>query len=183
MARWLPSLLVVLAACKDKPSKLAPPSPDAIGVADTTMKIDGELAEPAWNARAARGVFVGPDGKLARPYSEIRFLADADTLYVALYAADEDIEASDAFELQLGPLALTAHADGAVAPAMKAAIDRDGTLGNPKDDDEEWVVELAIPRAQLGDGPLAITAKRCDTPKDGAPRCGQWARTLALPRR
>jgi hypothetical protein len=183
MARWLPSLLLVLAACKDRPSKLAAPAPDAIGVADTAIVLDGELAEPAWNARAARGVFLGPDGKLARPYSEIRLLADADTLYVALYAADEDIEASDAFELQLGALAVSVHADGAVVPQLRAAIDRDGTLDQPKDDDEEWVVELAVPRAQLGDGPLAITAKRCDTPKDGVPRCGQWARTLALPRR
>ena len=187
MARWLPSLLV-LAACKEQPSKLdrVKPSPDEIGIAGGAIVLDGELAEAGWNARAQRGVFLGADGTLARPYSEIRLLADAATLYVGLYAADEDLEPSDAFELQLGALAVTVHADGKVVPQLPSAIDRDGTLGQPKDDDEEWVVELAVPRAQLGpdpNAPLAVSARRCDTPKDGVARCGQWARTLALPRR
>ena len=175
------ALLASLWACKDRPSKLVPPAPGEIARAGA-MKLDAELDEPAWNATATRGVFLGSDGALARPYSEIRLLADADTLYIALYAADEDIESRDAFTLQLGPLAITASADGKVT-AGTAAIDRDGTLDRPGDDDEEWVIELAVPRAQLGDGPLAITAKRCDTPKDGVPRCGQWSATLSLPPR
>ena len=116
MARWLLSVCLgsALAACKEQPSKLAKPAPGEIGLAGA-IKLDGELDEPTWNAVATRGVFLGPDGKLARPYSEIRLLADADKLYVALYAADEDIESSDAFELQLGALAMTAHADGKVS--------------------------------------------------------------------
>ncbi len=182
MARWCSSLLV-LAACKDAPSKLAKPLPGEIGVAGSAIKLDGELDEPAWNARATRGVFLGPDGKLARPYSEIRLLADADALYVALYAADEDIESADAFEVTVGAVNFVAHPDGKVEPALPSAVDRDGTLDNASDDDEEWVVELAVPRAQLGAEPLAITAKRCDVPKDRKPRCGQWSATLSLPRR
>jgi hypothetical protein len=180
MARWFLSFLAI-AACRDAPSKLQKPAPDQIGIAGTAIALDGELDEPGWNARAQRGVFLGSDGKLARPYSEIRLLADADNLYLGLYAADEDIESTDAFELQLGTLAVTAHADGKVS-AGTAGIDRDGTLDKPSDDDEEWVVELAIPRAQLSD-PLSITAVRCDTPKDRKPRCGQWSATLAFPRR
>jgi hypothetical protein len=175
--------LLVLAACKDAPSKLAAPRPGEIGLAGTAIKLDGELDEPGWNARATRGVFLGPDGKLARPYSEIRLLADADAIYVALYAADEDIESSDRFDIAVGTLAFAAHPDGKVEPAVPAAVDRDGTLDKPSDDDEEWVVELAIPRDQLGEGPLAITAQRCDTPKDRRPRCGQWSATLSPPPR
>jgi hypothetical protein len=182
MARWCSSLLV-LAACKDAPSKLAAPVPGQIGIAGTAIKLDGELDEPGWNARATRGVFLGPDGKLARPYSEIRLLADADNLYVGLYAADEDIESTDAFEVSLGALSLVAHPDGKVVPAMPAGVDRDGTLDQPTDDVEEWVVEIAVSREKLGQGPLAITAKRCDTPKDRKPRCGQWSATLSLPPR
>jgi hypothetical protein len=183
MARWLLSV-VLLAACKDRPSKLdrVQPLPHEIALASMAIKLDGELDERDWNARANRGVFLGADGKLARPYSEIRLLADRENLYVALYAADEDIESSDAFELKLGPLSVSAHADGKVTPALAAGVDRDGSLDKPKDDDEEWVVELAVPRDRLTE-PLAITAIRCDTPKDGKSRCGHWDATLSLPRR
>lgn len=185
MARWCRSLLL-LAACKQAASKLddVKPTPGQIGLAGTAIKLDGELDEPGWNVRANRGVFLGPDGKLARPYSEIRLLADADTLYVALYAADEDIESTDAFELALGDLVIVARANGKVEPTMPAGIDRDGTLDKPGDDDEEWVVELAVPLSRLGAaGPHDFFAKRCDTPKDRKPRCGQWTATLSLPPR
>jgi hypothetical protein len=181
MARWLLSFLI---ACQSPTTKLdaVKPRPDEIPLPGTAMKIDAELVEPAWNLRAQRGVFTGTDGKIARPYSEIRLLADAENIYVALYAADEDIEPDDAFEVELGGVKLRAAADGTTTPAVKSAIDRDGTLGKPGDDDEEWVVELAVPRGELADR-IDVRASRCDTPKDRAQRCGSWSRALSLPPR
>lgn len=180
MARWLLSLLI---ACQSPSTKLdaIKPRPDEVPLPGTAVKLDAALDEPAWNLRAQRGVFTGPDGKLARPYSEIRLLADAENVYVALYAADEDIEADDHFDVAIGDVALRASADGTTTPPVKSAIDRDGTLGKPDDDDEEWVVELAIPRGDMER--VTVKASRCDTPKDRTQRCGSWTRELSLPPR
>lgn len=180
MARWL---LLSLVACQSPASKLdaVKPRPDEVPLPGTAMTIDAELVEPAWNLRAQRGVFVAKDGKLARPYSEIRLLADAENIYVALYAADEDIEPDDHFDVKLGDVSLRVSADGVTTPAVKSAIDLDGTLGKPTDDDEEWVVELAVPRGDVDR--LTVAASRCDTPKDRAQRCGSWTRELSLPPR
>jgi hypothetical protein len=160
---------------------LAIPAADRIPLASLPITIDGELREPAWNQRALRGVLADASGAQARPYSEIRLLHDAATLYVGLYAADEDIRSTESWELSLGPRMLhvdaTGHAD---APDVHAAVDRDGTLDQPDDYDEEWVLEVAVPLDGLGASPLAIGAKRCDTPKDGRVRCGEWHRQVGL---
>jgi hypothetical protein len=58
------------------------------------------------------------------------------------------------------------------------AVDRDGTLNQVGDNDEEWVVEMAIPFASLGmagygEGdriPFAI--RRCEVGKSGPGACG-----------
>ena len=63
---------------------------------------------------------------------------------------------------------------------MFAAIDFDeGTLDDPRDDDEEWVDELAVPLTLAGPPLLAVHVARCDTPKDGVERCGVWAARVA----
>jgi hypothetical protein len=184
-----------------------------------TFKLDGELDEPPWNAIAARtGAFLDDTGSSARPYSEARFLWDADNLYVGLYAADEDIRATvtehdgpvwidDAFALHLSPgpaagdggpatvYAFDISATGVVTDARKVAggksdvswesgiklgVDRDGTVNNPKDFDEEWVVEAAIPFRSLGIEPrpgarVLVDIGRCDTPRGSKERrCGAW---------
>lgn len=171
-----PSLAItaacLLAACKDQPSRLDHLAHDA----PVTITIDGELHEPAWNLRAVRGVF-RREGSIARPWSEIRVLHDAAHVYIALYAADEDIRASDHFELRVAGRSYMLPAAG--APAF-AALDVDGTLDQPSDDDEEWIVELALPRAGLPD-PLPIEASRCDTPKDGKTYCAAWTGSVPLP--
>ena len=178
------AILLVLAACRGESSKLDPPAVpprDRIPVVSGAIQLDGELAEPAWNQRARRGVLVGDDGQKARPYSEVRLLHDATNLYIALYAADEDIRTTDRWELALGARALHVDAAGKTdAPDVRAGIDRDGTLDKPDDYDEEWVIELAVPLASLGAAPLAVSAKRCDTPKDGHVRCGEWHDKLGL---
>jgi hypothetical protein len=96
-----------------------------------------------------------------------------EALYVALYAADEDIEPGDAFELAVGSQRVRVDTAGHVTPpgvTAKVGLD-EGTLGDAHDDDEEWVVELALPPVPTG---TATSASRCDVPKDGVKRCGAW---------
>ena len=71
---------------------------------------------------------------------------------------------------------------------VRAAVDRDGSLNaDDGEEDEEWVVEAAVPWKALGvvPGPtteVTFSASRCDTPKDGTRRCGasrEWGLSLA----
>ncbi len=55
----------------------------------------------------------------------------------------------------------------------------DGTANNPADEDEEWVLEMAIPFDSLGvagkpGDEIALTIHRCDTPKHAKRVCGAW---------
>ena len=159
---------LAVAGCKNSPSRLDHLSTSAVTV-------DGELHEPAWNLRATRGVFTAED-RVARPWSELRVLHDETSVFIALYAADEDIRSTDAFELVVG--AQRYHLAAGGVPAF-AAVEVDGTLDQPTDDDEEWVVELALPRGGLPE-PVPIEASRCDTPKDGQTRCSRWTGAVAL---
>ena len=62
--------------------------------AATPVVIDGETNDPAWLAAPGplrTGVFEFAGGAPGRPFSEARLLWRDDVLYVALYAADEDI--------------------------------------------------------------------------------------------
>ncbi len=57
--------------------------------------------------------------------------------------------------------------------------DLDGTPNDPRDDDEEWVIEMAIPFASIGLRRVAgervgFSARRCDAPKGAGRRCGAW---------
>jgi hypothetical protein len=171
--------LIAAAACQREPSKLDRGSAEAPGdripVTGNPIALDGAWHEPAWNLRALRGVLVDEQGASARPYSEIRLLHDASTLYVGLYAADEDIRSDDRWQLVLGELAFEVDPTArATHPAVRAAVDLDGTLDKHDDYDEEWVLEIAVPLAAVGAAPLSVSAHRCDTPKRGVERCGQW---------
>jgi hypothetical protein len=163
------------------------PAADVIRHTSGPIKIDGEWDEHDWPTRALRGQFVADDNTLARPSSEVRFLHDDKDLIVALYAADENIETRDAFDFSVGTLALHVDARGVVTPpnaAIRAKTDFDeGTIDNPKDDDEEWVVELAIPLDAVGlkaGVHQPVKASRCDTPKDNIQRCGHWSSSLTI---
>jgi hypothetical protein len=176
---------LVATACQREPSRLdraaAEPAGDRIPLAGNPIVLDGAWHEPAWNSRALRGVLADERGAPARPYSEIRLLHDASTLYLGLYAADEDIGSNDRWQLILGELAFevdpAAHATYAGA---RAAVDVDGTLDKHDDYDEEWVLEVAVPIASVGAAPVAVDARRCDTPKHGTERCGQWRARVGL---
>lgn len=176
--------LVALAACnkhEEAPKRL---EADVVPRAQGAVKIDGDWEEPDWSQHAWRAQFNGSDGRLARPSSEVRLLHDDHDLLVALYAADENIESRDAFDFTAGPVSLRVTAPGVVTPAIdgvraKSGFD-EGTLDDAHDDDEEWVVEIAIPLALVGKQPLAVKASRCDVPKDNIQRCGQWAGSVRL---
>ncbi|MGE5181161.1 MAG: hypothetical protein ACM31C_03820 [Acidobacteriota bacterium] len=174
--------LVAIVACKH-----APTPGDRVPHTTVPIELDGEWKEADWSGHAARHQFLGDDGQLARPYSEVRFLRDDTTLYVGLYAADENIQsATDAFDVAIGALSLRVDATGKVTPphdGVRAAIDSDGTLDNPQDFDEEWVIELAIPLDALAlapGKPVQAKASRCDVTKDGEKRCGAWAGPLVV---
>lgn len=158
---------------------------DAVPMAHGVIAIDGEWEEPDWVKVALREQFHGADGQLSRPSSEVRFLRDDRHLLVAMYAADENIETSDAFQLSVGKLALRFDARGQITPAtpeVHAAVGFDeGTVDDPRDDDEEWVVEASIPLDMVGRGSVPVRASRCDTPKDGVQRCGSWSDSISLP--
>ena len=182
--------LLLSAQCKREPGSreaAAHPARDGVPFRTGAIKLDGEWDEEDWAKRALRGQFVDAEGALARPSSEVRLLHDDTDLIVALYAADEDIEHGDAFDFSAGALSLHVDATGMVTPAIagvRAAVDYDeGTLDNPGDDDEEWVVELAIPLAALGivpGGHLPVRAARCDVPKDKIRRCAAWSANLTI---
>jgi hypothetical protein len=187
MRAWL-ALAIALGGCQRR--EAAPTAEhrrDAIPRAVGAIKIDGDWDEPDWAKQAFRGQLRGADGALARPSSEVRLLHDGDHLLVALYAADEDIRSTDAFDLAVGTLAL--HVDARarltpVVPGVRAAAGYDeGTVDNPNDDDEEWVVELEIPLALVGlssSSKQVVRVDRCDIPKDGIRRCASWTATLSL---
>ena len=232
----LPSLLLLGAAgCKPTASKPGPVATDAgrapvvgsaavaapatvLRVAHTTgpIKPDGELNEPDWNAIAARTWhFNDATGGEARPYSDARFLYDADNLYIALYASDNDIRAQvtahdgpvwidDSFALHLTPdlpgpgtptYAFDISATGVVTDVkrvpgakddigwesgMKVGVDKDGSVNDAGDEDEEWVVEAVLPFRSMGlEGKpgtrLLVDISRCDTPRRSKERrCGNW---------
>ena len=187
-ARHLAVLAVlVLPACKRArderpvPARLAP---GEVPAAREPLAIDGALHERDWNTWARFAAFTA-DGGEARPYSHIRLLRDDQALYLGLYAADQDIRSTDAFELAIGPLTFSIDPRGRITPPIagaRAAADVDETLDDPRDEDEEWVIEAAIPLAAVPAGATTIHARRCDTPKDGRERCGAWDGPLALPR-
>jgi hypothetical protein len=181
MARPTSTALLVLmtAACGHHSREQA--VPHVTGV----IKIDGEWHETDWLKTALREQFLGSDGQLSRPTSEVRFLRDDTMLYVGCYAADDDIRSTDAFDVNLGSLALHIDAKGTSTPdvtGMKVGVDRDGTLDDPKNFDEEWRLEIAIPIDSLpGHGLTNVSVSRCDSPKHGGRLCNAWSGRLVLP--
>lgn len=182
------SVLVAIAiVCGARASRAD--SPIVVPQIAADLQLDGELDEIAWRSPARTGAFTDAHGALAAPYSDARFLRDDRNLYVALYAADEDVEPGDAFVLELssprGRLTMHLSAAGAITPAVPgahAAIDLDGTMRDPTDDDEEWVVEAAVPLAAVPfgpDGTVRVRVSRCDVTKDRVRRCGAWSGRLA----
>ena len=157
---------------------------------------DGKLDEPDWVRAGSTGAFVDATGAGALvAHTEARVLWDDAGLYLALYAADEDIGDDDHLDVTL------AGADGGVftwelppngkvrcrlgkgacgpMAGVTGAADSDGTLNDSSDDDEEWTAEVAIPWAALGASApparLAINFGRTDRPKGHPQRRLAWS--------
>jgi len=173
--------------------------------ATSLIKIDGELEDPAWHDAVVTGAFREEQSHApARPYSDARFLHDAKKLYFVLYAADEDIR-TPPHVVHRGDLGLFDHfvmriavgakvyelqfgADGSHTEQFVGAktnfrsratlgFDRDGSANDASDEDEEWIVEGAIPFAAFAltaPASLTIAVSRCDTLKDGRRICSNW---------
>ncbi len=180
--------------------------------ATSPIVIDGETSDRAWldsPGPARTGAFRFPNGELARPYSDARIFWSDEFLYLALYAADEDIETrtdqtdgplwlDDYFRVRLqangaeyvidvSPKGVVSDARGKPgggydygwSSGVRVGHDTDGTINDPKDMDEEWVIELAIPLASIGvkgqrGERIGFSLHRCDTPKGSARVCSGW---------
>jgi hypothetical protein len=158
---------------------------------------------------ARTGDFLLPTGKPSRPYSEARLVWSGDYLYLALYASDEDIEShtdapdqaigqDDAFRvvfsqagaeyaIEVTPKALVTDSirrdggewDVTWNSETQASREIDGTMNDPRNMDEEWAVELAVPLASIGmrgepGENIGMSLGRCDTPKRAARSCSGW---------
>jgi len=119
--------------------------------------------------------------------------------------ADGDVERDDAFHIELGGAddlrVVSVSVLGTIADARcrgtgtartcdrgwqsraEVAVDRDGTLNKLGDNDEEWVVEMALPFAALGvSNPeagvrLPFSIRRCEVARAGKRACGGWGAT------
>ena len=170
-------MIAVVASCGRTCGTL-PNVPRTLG----EIRVDGELSEVDWRLAFRSGPFVdAATGQEQRPYSEARFVRDDRLLYVALYAADENIlSEQDAFHVTSGAYAIDIGPDAKVTPVaetstrgLACAVDLDGTLDDADDDDEEWTAELAIPMSVVSLREMELS--RCDTPKSGARRCGVFS--------
>jgi hypothetical protein len=180
--------------------------------ATSELRVDGALDDAAWNEAGRTGAFTA-SGVASRPYSDARALWRDGVLYLALYAADEDIVSpatvhdaplwtGDAFQLvfrrgdvehsiDVSPRGVVTDGEriGAVPfdarweSGARVAVDRDGTMDDGSDQDEEWVVEMAIPMAALGltgaaGERIGFEVRRCDHVRlvDAPPRrtCAAW---------
>ncbi len=160
---------------------------------DGAPDLDGELGDAIWRGAVARtGAFVDASGSPARPHSDARVVEARDELIVALYAADEDIRTTgplrDVFRVTIGATTFEVSANGELRgapPGTRLGHDLDGTPDDGADDDEEWVIELAIPLASLGlpdhaGGRAPFVVERCDTTRDGSRSCSATHATLVL---
>lgn len=181
--------------------------------ATSEIHIDGELDDAAWHDSAARTGAFATAGDVARPYSDARLAWRDGMLYIALYAADEDIVApstlhdaplwtGDSFHLVFRRGGLERSIDVSPRGVMtdgerigggsfdsrwesraRIAVDSDGTVDDSTDEDEEWIVEMAVPLKELGLSEAAgerigLEISRCDRVRgaDGSVRraCGTW---------
>ncbi len=175
--------------------------------ATAPIHIDAEFeGKKDWEADSGHtGDLQDEHGKGMVPFTDAKARWGDGYLYLMLYAGDLDIESGDAFHLEIGggehihvidvsvlgklveavcdsdtPFSVApGDCDGSWHSRATVAVDRDGTLDHLGDNDEEWVVEMAIPLSALGldhAGPgtrLPFSVRRCDVGA-GSHACGSW---------
>jgi hypothetical protein len=171
------------------------------------IHVDAEFeGKKDWEADSGHtGDLQDEHGKGMVPFTEVKARWGDGNLYFMLYAGDLDIESSDGFHLEIGGderihvidvsvlgTMVEALCDGdrpfPAAPGdcdrswhsrAAVAVDRDGTVDRLGDNDEEWVVEMAIPLSALGlehaapGTRLPFSVRRCDVGA-GPHMCGSW---------
>lgn len=183
------------------------------------ITLDGDTDDPGWlrpPGPARTGAFLLTNGRPAVPHSEARLVWSGDYLYLALYAADEDIEShvdepdgpvalEDAFRvvfshdgvevaIEVSPTAVITDSirrgdgewDRSWSSGAHASKEMDGSLNDPRNKDEEWAIELAVPFASLGmrgevGETIGMSLSRCDTPKRHPRICAAWGGGLDGP--
>jgi hypothetical protein len=166
------------------------------------ITLDGDTDDLGWlhpPGPARTGAFRLASGKVATPHSETRLVWSGDYLYLALYASDEDIRTEgDAFRIvfsqpgvayaiEVSPTAAVTgsirRGEGGWEPGWSsgahASREIDGTIDDPRNMDEEWAIELAVPLASIGmrgehGETIGMSLRRCDTPKESPRVCGGW---------
>lgn len=139
-------------------------------------KLDGEGDEKAWLVAKPTRAFSSTNGGPGRPHAEVRASWDDSALYLLFYAGDEDLEEDDSMGAALigangKTVQFTVSPKGTVngAKAIQAAVDADGSMADAGDDDEEWLVEAAIPWALMGKtDTVHVRFTRHDRPKGSA---------------
>ena len=179
-------LLTALAACPcgshaggDRPPA-APAGSFSIPRSQGPVIIDGKGDERSWQSAFRSPVFQDTGGR-AVPFTELRATADDQFLYLEVYVGDIDIESvGDVVKLDVGPVHVELTPKGATAPAgVRTAVDTEDTVDNPKDMDEEWVNEVAIPWSMLGSHEVPVRALRIDVGHGDRPHALAWP--LAAP--
>jgi hypothetical protein len=158
---------------------------------------------------ARTGPFLLANGATARPYSETRLVWGDGYLYLCLYAADEDVETrtkqhdgpvwlDDSFRvtfwrpdteyvIEVSPDAVVTDSirknGGAYDYSWESGVhvskELDGSMNKPEDEDEEWVIEMAVPfesiglKGEPGEG-IGFSVRRCDTPKHASRVCASF---------
>ena len=165
----------------------------ALPIVHVPRTVDAEKA-------GVRRQLVGANGAEAKPYSDVRLAHENGTLHVVLYASDHDIVTAHApadgplwrgddfhvvfthgatsFAIDVDPKCTIT--DGkregqgawnyAWQSGSKATCDTDGTVDQPGDNDEEWVVDLDIPMASMGIADkdvVDLSVRRCDIKERG----------------
>jgi hypothetical protein len=153
-------------------------------------KIDGEAEDEVWLRAKPTQAFSYTDGGPGRPYAEVRASWDDLALYLLFYNGDEDLEPDDTVSAELTggnkkTTRLVVSVDGRLQgpQEIQSAIDRDGSVSDAGDDDEEWLVELRIPWDTLGKtDSIGAVFGRHDKPKDAPPRDLVWTGEIHLAR-
>lgn len=180
-------LFIAAAGCTSKRTEPVETGPrlQALRVS-TPPTLDGAMEERPWVETPSSGAFMGLDGGMTSPHTELRALFTNDALVLGVYAADQDVISSDGVHLRVAGRELFIDVRGRLTGApegVQGAVELDGSLDEAGDeDDEEWTAEIALPWRALGFDPppdeVPVSVWRFDTPKGASPREVSWSGVL-----
>lgn len=154
----------------------------------TPPKLDGEGEDEVWLKAKPTRAFALADGGPGRPHAEVRASWDDSALYLLFYSGDEDLEPDDLVYADLTGargeavhLAVSVNGEVQGPRAVQAAVDRDGSMSDAGDDDEEWLAEVVVPWEVIGKSDtVSATFRRHDRPKGAAARELVWSGEIRL---